>query len=374
MEPAIVTSSPHFVKKKLATGMVWYVYAWRGGPQILKSDSPKQPKLGPSEWRKIVEAVDTIRAPSSDQVGGALTAFRRSSYWNELASTTKKTWGYALDRIERQWGEAPIAVFSDIRMKPKIVAWRNSMSSTPRTADISVSVLYRWLEWAILEGLVIHNPANGIPTINRPDSRAPVIWLSEDIEAINVVAKQSLRDAVGLAALTGMRRADLVALRWDEVDDFMINRLAAKRSRGKRYTVEIPRLPKLNDLLESLRGRPRKAGVDTVLVNSRGRSWTGDGLDSSFHDARKRANGRTGIWHVERDPITGKEKSVKKRLHDFRGTFATYLMTHPTANLNNKEIANLMGWSPEQVDQIRKRYVDNSAIVVSIGRRLAGGL
>ena len=340
----------------------------------MKSESAKQPKLGPPEWRKIVEAVDTIRAPSSNQVGGALTAFRRSSYWSELASTTKKTWSYALDRIERQWGKAPIAVFSDIRMKPKIVAWRNSMSNTPRTADISVSVLYRWLEWAILEGLVTHNPANGIPTINRPDSRAPVIWLREDIDAINSVAKQSLRDAVGLAAMTGMRRADLVALRWDEVGDLMIHRMAAKRSRGKRYTVTIPRLPKLNDLLEDLRSRPRKAGVDTVLVNSRGRSWTGDGLDSSFYDARNRANEGAGIWHAERDPITGEEKSVKKRLHDFRGTFATYLMTHPTANLNNKEIANLMGWSPEQVDQIRKRYVDNSAIVVSIGHRLAGGL
>lgn len=60
------------------------------------------------------------------------------------------------------------------------------------------------------------------------------------------------------------------------------------------------------------------------------------------------------------------------RLHHLRGTFATHLMTHPTAPLTDQEIGDLMGWSNEQVSDIRKRYVDDAASVVALGRHLGG--
>ncbi|RPF70961.1 hypothetical protein EG799_04510 [Aurantiacibacter spongiae] len=367
-----VSSGVHFVRKSLASGTAWYVYAWRGGPQILRAKGPRKPILTPADWVRVAEARRALEETPRDDVGSVITAFRQSAYWKELAVSTQRTWGQALERVEGKWGKAPLAIFNDARMKAKIVAWRNTMSATPRTADISVSVLSRFLEWATLEGRIILNPAHGIPTLYRAESRAPVVWLPEDIEALKAEAQQALKDAIDLAAMTGLRRADLVALRWHEINDLAIQRTASKRSRRKRYRVTIPRLPELDGLLNDLRQRPRREGVETVLVTSQGKAWTGDGLNSSFHEARKKANGGTGIWHTERDPVTGEERRTQKRLHDLRGTFATKIMTHPTAMLSNREIADLMGWSPEQVDEIRKRYVDDSAIVVSISRRLQG--
>ncbi len=366
--------APHFVLKQTAKGPVWYVYAWRGGPQILRSEGAKKPKLKANDWARIAEAGKLDRKPDARLVGGALTAFRQSKYWKDLADSTRKTWGGALDRIEAKWGKVPVRALDDPRMKSKISTWQESMSGTPRAADICVMVLSKFFDWAVLKGHMIQNPALGIPNIYRGESRASIVWLSEDLEAIKKVAQQPLKDAIDLAVLTGLRRADLVALRWDEVGDLSIKRTASKRSRGKRYTVSVPRLPELDTLLEALRGRFRKPSVETVLVNSFGKSWSGDGLASSFHDARKRANDGAGIWHVERDPLTGEEKCTQKRLHDLRGTYATHIMAHSQAALTNNEVASLMGWSPEQVDQIRKRYVDDSAIVVDLTRRLAGGL
>ena len=365
---------PHIVRKRLREGVVWYVYAWRGGPQVLKVEGSKRPKLVAKDWVRIAEAQDSDDQPRTDLVGGAITAFRRSFYWKDLAKSTQRTWDRHLQMIENKWGAVPLAIFNDPRMKAKIVAWRNSMSDKPRTADISVTVLSQFLNWANLEGLLILNPAQGVPNIYRPESRAAIIWLAEDLEAIKAVAQTPLRDAIDLAVLTGMRRADLVSLRWAEVGDLAIHRTATKRSRRKRYTVTIPRLPELDTLLETLRGRPRRAGTETVLVNSLGKSWTGDGLNSSFHDARRKANDGEGIWYVEHDPISGEETRKQKRLHDLRGTFATRIIAHPKANLNNREVADIMGWSPEQVDQIRKRYVDDTAIVVELTRRLADDL
>lgn len=349
----------------------WYIYAWRSGPKIRVAQQPGRPTLTREDIAAIAAAHAADRTLPPELVAGAVAAFRRSRYWRELADNTRRVWGHALDRIEGKWAEVPMRVLSDLRMKPKIVQWRDSMDRAPRTADIAVTVLRTLLDWAVLEGLAGANPAAGIPTIYRATDRAPVIWLPEDIAALGQGALPALRDAVALAELTGLRRADLVALRWDEIGDLAIHRTAAKRTRGRRYRVTIPKLPQLAALLETLRSRPRKPDVETVLVNSFGQSWSGNGLASSFHDARKKANGGSGIWHSERDPHTGETTRIAKRLHDLRGTFATRLMTHPSARLTDREISDLMGWSESQVSEIRKRYVDDAAIVVAIATRLA---
>ena len=161
------------------------------------------------------------------------------------------------------------------------------------------------------------------------------------------------------------------ALRQDEIGQFAILRINAKRSRGRRYRAAVPRLPALDALLAELMCRYRRPGVETVLLNSYGKAWSSDGLNSSFHDARARAYLGAGIWHSERDPLTGEETRFAKRLHDFRGTFATMLMTHPTARLTDKELGEIMGWSESQIGEIRQRYVDDAAIVVALTKRLA---
>lgn len=350
----------------------WYIYAWRGGPLVRVATQPSRPALTMADIAAIADLGEQARTLPKSTCAGAIAAWRKSRYWRDLAPGTRRTWGRALDRIEEKWADVPMRVLSDPRMKPRIVAWRDGLAErNARGADIAVSVLSGLFRWAILEGLAIANPAAGIPTVYRRTDRAPVIWTAPDIAAIHAVAAQPLRDALALAALTGLRRADLVALRWDEVGDLAIVRTTAKRSRGRRYRVTLPRLPDLDALLAELRTRPRRAGAETVLVNSYGKPWTGDGLDSSFHDARGRANGGQGIWHAERDPATGEETRLAKRLHDFRGTFVTRLMTHPTARLTDREIADLMGWSEGQVAEIRRRYVDDRAIVVALTQRLS---
>jgi len=90
--------------------------------------------------------------------------------------------------------------------------------------------------------------------------------------------------------------------------------------------------------------------VNTLLVNSRGEPWTANGLSSSFGDARAALGLRA------------------KRLHDFRGTYATELCL---AGLTNQEIARTMGWTVGQVDTIRRLYVDEAAVMMAIGQRIA---
>ena len=122
----------------------------------------------------------------------------------------------------------------------------------------------------------------------------------------------------------------------------------------------MPRIPELDALLSDLSTRMRGGDTRTLLVNSRGQPWTEGGLTGSFNRIRDAAN----IVHV--DEVTGERR--KKHLHDVRGTFATRLIE---AGLTDREAAQVMGWSPERVSNIRQVYVDQRLVVVALGRRIA---
>lgn len=343
----------HYVKRKLADGTTrWHVYAWRGGPAIYTADGPRKPQL-PSET--LDAYLDAKRALSTDTFAGMVRGFRKSPEWAELATSTKRNWRLVLDKLEAKWGDTPCKLWSDPRMVPKIVGYRNALASTPRTADYHLTVLFSLLKWARLNGHVSVNVADGIPKLYRGGNRAEIIWTADDRAKMAAWPNEAVVDAVELACLSGLRLADLAGLKWAEIGEHAIVRLAEKKSRGRRRRAYVPLYSALQGHLEALRNRPRRRGVETVLTTSAGHAWSSDGLGKRVGEASK----KLGIVH---------EDGRKKHLHDCRGTFATELMR---VGLTDREIAEILAWSVEQVAGVRKLYVDDMQTVVAIGRRIA---
>ena len=365
----------HFVRKK-APGkrITWYVYAWRGGPQVARRESVARPKLTTAELRAVAQARESATRPDPRTLLSLIREWRSenpsrpsSPEWSALAVGTKKTWGSQLNAIEERWGQTPLSLWSDPRMAAKVVAWRDSRAATPRAADVGVMVLRELLKFGRLRGRVSINVAVDIPTLYRGGARSDIIWTEDDIDRFCWQAisddRPQLIDAIWLAALTGLRREDLATVSRSNVYEYAIIKKALKVSRRRRFTARMPRIPELDLLLDELESRPRAEGVETLLVNSFGRPWTGDGLGGSFNRIRDAAE----IFHV--DAETGERKP--KHLHDLRGTFCTRLIT--TTDLTDTEIAEVMGWSPQRVGNIRRTYVDQSRVVVAIGQRIAAG-
>lgn len=152
----------------------WYVYAFRGGPCVLKTHSEKRPRLDPQVLQAIADAQAARYACDPTILQALIREWRRSAEWERLAATTRKTWGSQLDVVEQKWGETPLAFWNDPRMVAKVVAWRDSRADTPRAADIGVTVLRTLLEFARLRGRLTMNAAQNIlPSIamaNAPRS------------------------------------------------------------------------------------------------------------------------------------------------------------------------------------------------------------
>jgi hypothetical protein len=365
-----MTPGVHFVRITTRAGSArWYIYAWRGGPRVATVDGGGKPRLS----RELAARIAQLRAEAADRgaetIRGLIRDWRRSPEWQRLADNTRATWSTPLARIEDRWGETPLDLWNDPRMVGKVVAWRDSMRDRPRAADIGVTVLSRLLEWGRLRARVRVNVAAGVPGLYRGQNRAAIVWTDADLDAFCrsalMLDRPLLTDALFLAAWSGLRLADLAALTFAEVGEHAIVRTALKKSRGRRRRAVVPVLPQLALLLEDLRGRPRHAGVETVLVNSFGRPWSAESLGKRFAEVRDHAGIREPA-----DPREGAPERAK-HLHDLRGTFVTALCR---AGLTDDEISNIVAWSPANVAAIRKTYVDDAQVVVALSRRIRDAL
>ena len=358
----------HYVRSKRSSGPVtWYVYAWRGGPCILRAEGAAKPKLTREALNDYLKAKEGHHAHDNATLNALVREWRRSPEWQGLAQSTRNTWETALSRIEEKWGKTPLSVWNDPRMVGKVLAWRDSYANVPRAADIGITVLSRLLEWGRLRARVTLNVASGVPQLYRGADRSSIIWTEEDMARFRhsalALGLGHVGDVLELAALTGFRRADLAAVTFDEVGEHAIVRTAMKKSRGRRRRAAVPLLPETRALLDQLRCRRRQPGVNTLLVNSFGRSW---GSPVSVGDRFQTVRDHAGIMEPG-DPKLG-VPDRPKHLHDLRGTFVTRLCR---AQLSDEEIANIVAWSPQNVAEIRRRYVDDAAVVVAIGQRLS---
>ena len=327
------------VAKVRAKGRVYY-YAWRGGPRL--KGEPGSPEFLASYH----DAHQDRRQPSGDHFHTVVCAYRGSVEYLRLAPSTRRQWAPWLDRIAEYFGELRIRQFdrSD-KIRPIIRQWRSRYASTPRTADFGLQVLSRLLSFAVDPlSKIERNPCEGIKQLYRGGNRSEIIWTEEDIAQLKGSCSREIASSVELAAHTGLRLGDLLRLSWSHIGADAI-RIATNKSGGDRYAV-VPLYAALQGVLAAI---PKRS--TTVLTNGKGAPWTVDGFGSSFNKAKLRA----GLG--DRD----------LHFHDLRGTAATRFYV---AGINERSIAEMMGWEEDHVGRIIRRYVSRSAATEEIIRQL----
>ncbi len=319
-----------------------YYYAWRGkGAPRLKGE-PGSPEFATS----LAEALRDRKGGDKARMSGLCAMFRASDAWNgrgprPISAKTKASWTTWLDRIQEEFGELRVEQFDRPQMRPIIIKWRNRYAATPRAADMGIQVLSRLLSFGMEEGKLLNNICKGVVGIYTAD-RSGLIWTAGDLAELEKVAPAEIVQAARLAALTGLRQADLLRLSWSHIRPHSIEIATGKSKRRK--TTLVPLYDELRDYIATL---PKKA--TTLLVTTKGRPWR-TGFGSSWKDAKNKAPPLSAL-----------------HFHDLRGTAATRFYL---GGLSIREIAEVMTWSEDYVEGLIDRYVKKDELLIDRIRRL----
>lgn len=333
---------------------VYYYYAWKSGPLIHKGE---QLPVNIPDDHPVAVAFRKAHAEAKPKkakgfVAGLVADFRDSGDFERMAASTQAQWRRWLDRIDTEFGEMELSGIDARGVRKDIIAWRDKWKATPRQADYAMQVLKRLLSFGVDQGDLDFNRAKGIKKVSRDAERAELIWTDDDIKKVcdHEETPAAVARAIRLAGLTGLRRGDLVALRWGEIGADEIAR-PTNKSRGK-HIARIPLLDETRTLLEELKQARGVVPTMTVLSTATGKQWKISYLTQEVTDAAERSG-------------------VDRHLHDLRGTFATKLAL---AEFADDEIAEIMGVSVKTIRMIRRTYVSKGELAKARVVRLQRGV
>lgn len=213
----------------------------------------------------------------------------------------------------------------------------NEKALSNRSIQFAHTILHQALDRAVKWGIVARNVAEAVDA-PRPEKRKGSIWTGEQaVYFLQVTEKAEPRYWIGffLAIMTGMRRGEILGLRWSDLDleagYLQVNQTMSlvkgkilfqepKTDRSKRSvalsteTTEALRKHRSQQLRERLTLGPQYAEHDMVLTRADGSPMS----PYTFESAWYRAVERSGL--------------PKIRFHDLRHTHASLLLqqgVHP---------------------------------------------
>jgi integrase len=278
--------------------------------------------------------------------------------WHEVHGPLRSERTHASDRalverLARHFGprDARTLTDSDLRKFASVTLETRAAG----TVQNALSILRRVLNLAVRDGLLKANPVPTVGEIIRAahqrDSkgkRPPDAWTHEEADSLlRLAAKHEpgFRPALLAGLHTGMRRGELLALRWEDVDSTrgrVYVRRAARLGGGTKDTKTgrdraTPLSRTLADELREQRRRQERATLqgsptpEWVFASPRGHFWQERNFTRTWERLRRKA---------------GKEGIRPLGFHSTRHTFITWALE---AGHSPKRVAEWVGASPHVI-------------------------
>lgn len=343
----------HRVRKRLSDGSTRvYYYAWRGGPRM--EADVKDTRAFMTEWLRLTRdrAPDPAKAADDLKLSDLVKLYIAAADFKGLKPRTQIDYKAALDRIEAKFFNLLLSALEEKGARSIIRRWRDeAMGDRPRTADITMSVFNKLLNFAKDEELITRNPLDALGKLSE-GSRRDIIWTDEQMQKFAASAPQHLVRAMILAKWTGQRQGDLLKLTWSAYDGRYLRLQQSKAGRGKQgKRIKILVADELKTMLDRMRAEqralaqhddPKKRRPEpvTILTTERGAPW-----QTGF-----KASWSTAVRDAKIEGVT---------FHDFRGTFIT--LAH-RAGASISEIAEASGHDEKECERvIRQHYLAGGA-------------
>ncbi len=276
---------------------------------------------------------------------------------SDITPKAREQYAWAIPHIERGLGAIPLARLDRDDVADWINALANAGTLSRRSVQICRNVLRASLADAVEEGLIPRSPAARVAlprTVAKPVKEKVIqAWEAADVQRF-LTAIAEHRWAVGfqLGVLYGLRRSEVLALRWDDFDPkgrtlrideslVAVNRGAvlgdAKNVRSRRL------VPLSDDGVRALKRRRTEQAEERLLAGS---EWEDNDLIIATRQGRlvlPRSYDRSLALIVD------KAKLPRLTSHGLRHTAATHMVNNAKDVGELRAIADILGHSPEML-------------------------
>ena len=276
---------------------------------------------------------------------------------SDITPKAREQYAWAIPHIERGLGAIPLARLDRDDVADWINALANAGTLSRRSVQICRNVLRASLADAVEEGLIPRSPAARVAlprTVAKPVKQKVIqAWEATDVQLF-LAAVAEHRWAVGfqLGVLYGLRRSEVLALRWDDFDPkgrtlrideslVAVNRGAvlgdAKNVRSRRL------VPLSDDGVRALKRRRTEQAEERLLA---GAEWEDNDLIIATRQGRlvlPRSYDRSLALIVD------KAKLPRLTSHGLRHTAATHMVNNAKDVGELRAIADILGHSPEML-------------------------
>jgi integrase len=363
--------SGHVFRVERQRGPVWYAkYRLPDGRQVQK-------KLGPA-WTKRGRPSDGYftKQTAEGRLDAILDEIRRGQHVGMVR--TGATFQHAADEylryIEEDRARKPSTVagyralvraqllpaFGSLPVEsittPMVESWITGLEVAPATRTKAYVLMGGIMKRARKVYGLPFNPVTDVEKPPAPTASGDIeVFSPEEVMALVEAAPSEQDAAIYLtAAFSGLRRGELIALRWRDVDiEGSTIRVRASYSDGALATPKsgkvrsVPMAPNVAETLTNLRQRPLwTADDDLVFVGRTGTFLDGRALRRRYQDALDRAGLR------------------RLRFHDLRHTFGTRVI----AKADIRRVQEWMGHADVKTTMRYLHYAprkDDAALVAS---------
>ena len=276
---------------------------------------------------------------------------------SDITPKAREQYAWAIPHIEQGLGAIPLSRLD----RDDVASWITGLASagtlSRRSVQICRNVLRASLADAVEEGLIPRSPAARVAlprTVAKPVKEKVIqAWEATDVDTF-LTAIADHRWAVGfqLGVLYGLRRSEVLALRWDDFDPkgrtlrideslVAVNRGAvlgdAKNVRSRRL------VPLSDDGVRALKRRRTEQAEERLLA---GAEWEDNDLIIATRQGRlvlPRSYDRSLALIVD------KAKLPRLTSHGLRHTAATHMVNNAKDVGELRAIADILGHSPEML-------------------------
>ncbi len=199
---------------------VWYIYYYGPDGKTKRKSTRCKQKSDALKFLQTFKIEKEVKPQNN-----TLSNFTKTFLSYASTSFSKGTVGLyevALKRLQVIAGELPLSsltpqhwdLYKAQRLKPNDIG----ICVSPVTVNIELRTLRAALNTAFRWKLIDSNPFS-CQKLCRVEEQSPIFFTKEDFQKLISIIKEGwLKEIVIIAALTGMRRGEIVNLRWSNLD------------------------------------------------------------------------------------------------------------------------------------------------------------